>query len=75
MLPVSGQPRASSFGEERLGKYHCVLQAVFAFRSYQLHKKATVIAKMIRFTSWGSSVPASRFLLLGPEGKYLFHGV
>ena len=38
-------------------------------------KKAAVIAKMIRFTSWGSSVPASRFLLLGPEGKYLYHGV
>ena len=51
MLPVSGQPRASSFWEERLSKYHCILQAVFAFRSYQLHKKAAVIAKMIRFTS------------------------
>jgi len=38
-------------------------------------KKAAVIAKMIRFTSWGSSIPASRFLLLGPEGKYLYHGV
>ena len=75
MLPVSGQLRASSFLEERLSKYHCILQAVFAFRSYQLHKKAAVIAGMIRFTSRGSSVPASRFLLFGLEGKYLYHGV
>ena len=38
-------------------------------------KKAAVIAKMIRYTFWGSSIPASRFLLLGLEGKYLYHGV
>lgn len=36
MLPVSGQLRASSSLEERLSKYHCVLQAVFAFGSYRL---------------------------------------
>ena len=39
MLPVSGQLRASSFLEERLSKYHCILQAVVAFQSYQLRKE------------------------------------
>ena len=39
MLPVSGQFRASPFREEWLSKYHCILQAVFAFGSYQLPKR------------------------------------
>ena len=76
MLPVSGQFRASPFRGERLSKYHCILQAVFAFRSYRLQKR-----KLRWSLRWSGSPPEDHlsrrraFCCSGLKEKYLYHGV